>query len=108
MVSHGRLERRFSLADIMRMGLLIETGTHPMLALTTSAGVARAILVVFGAHEFVVEREHTGLSLDDLRFEGPVGPGSRTVTASSDRGRGNRNRFVDSPARSAQAAAIHQ
>jgi predicted MFS family arabinose efflux permease len=51
--SYGRLERRFSLADIMRVGLLIETGTHLVLALTTSAGVALAILVVFGAHAFV-------------------------------------------------------
>jgi MFS family permease len=33
--AYGRLERRFSLADIMRVGLLIETGTH---------------LVLFGAH----------------------------------------------------------
>ena len=52
-VSYGRLERRFSLADIMRVGLLIETGTHLVLALTTSAAVALATLVVFGAHEFV-------------------------------------------------------
>ena len=52
-VSYGRLERRFSLANIMRVGLLIETGTHLVLALTTSAGVALATLVVFGAHEFV-------------------------------------------------------
>ena len=33
-VSYGRLERRFSLADLMRVGLLIETGTHVVLALT--------------------------------------------------------------------------
>jgi MFS family permease len=52
-VSYGRLERRFSLADIMRVGLLIETGTHLVLALTTSAAVALATFVVFGAHEFV-------------------------------------------------------
>ena len=51
--SYGRLERRFSLADIMRVGLLIETGTHLVLALTTSAAVALAMLVVFGAHAFV-------------------------------------------------------
>jgi MFS family permease len=49
-VSYGRLERRFSLADIMRVGLLIETGTHLVLALTTSAAVALGTLVVFGAH----------------------------------------------------------
>ncbi len=52
-VSYGRLERRFSLGDIMRVGLLIETGTHLVLALTTSAAVALVTLVVFGAHEFV-------------------------------------------------------
>ena len=52
-VSYGRLERRFSLADLMRIGLLIETGTHLVLALTTSAGVALATFVVFGVHEFV-------------------------------------------------------
>src|SRR6185436_1549442 len=51
--SYGRLERRFSLADIMRVGLLIETLTHLVLALTTSAGVALAMLVVFGTHAFV-------------------------------------------------------
>jgi MFS family permease len=51
--SYGRLERRFSLADIMRVGLLIETATHLILALTTSAAVALATLVVFGAHAFV-------------------------------------------------------
>jgi len=33
-VSYDRLERRFSLGDIMRVGLLIETSTHLWLALT--------------------------------------------------------------------------
>jgi len=51
--SYGRLERRFSLGDIMRVGLLIETATHLVLALTTSAVVALATLVIFGAHAFV-------------------------------------------------------
>ncbi|MGH2512312.1 MAG: MFS transporter [Candidatus Limnocylindrales bacterium] len=50
---YGRLERRFSLADIMRVGLLIETATHLVLALTTSAAIALAMLVVFGTHAFV-------------------------------------------------------
>jgi predicted MFS family arabinose efflux permease len=50
---YGRLERRFSLADIMRVGLVIETCTHLVLALTTSPGIAFAMLVVFGAHAFV-------------------------------------------------------
>lgn len=53
LISYGRLERRFSLADIMRVGLLIETGTHLVLALTTSPAIALGTLVVFGAHAFV-------------------------------------------------------
>jgi MFS family permease len=53
MVSYGRLERRFSLGDIMRAGLLIETATHLSLAVTTAPAVAMVTLVVFGAHEFV-------------------------------------------------------
>ena len=52
-VSYGRLERRFALADLMRVGLVIETLTHLVLAVTTSAQVALATLVVFGAHAFV-------------------------------------------------------
>jgi MFS family permease len=51
--SYGRLERRFSLGDIMRVGLLIETATHLVLALTTSVAVALVTFVVFGAHAFV-------------------------------------------------------
>jgi MFS family permease len=52
-LSYGTLERRFGLADMMRAGLLIETGTHLALALTTSQPVALATMVVFGAHTFV-------------------------------------------------------
>ncbi len=52
-VSYGALERRFSLADIMRVGLLIETVTHLSLALTTSPVWALGTLVIFGAHAFV-------------------------------------------------------
>jgi predicted MFS family arabinose efflux permease len=52
-VSYGWLERRFSLATLLRAGLLIETGTHLSLALTRSPAVALATLVVFGAHAFV-------------------------------------------------------
>jgi MFS family permease len=51
--SYGRLTRRFSLGDIMRMGLLIETATHLSLAVTTSPVIALVTMVVFGAHEFV-------------------------------------------------------
>jgi MFS family permease len=52
-VSYGWLERRFSLADIMRVGLTIETFTHLSLVLTTSPAWAFGTLVVFGAHAFV-------------------------------------------------------
>ncbi len=51
--SYGWLERHFSLADIMRVGLIIETVTHLSLALTTSPVVALGTMVVFGAHAFV-------------------------------------------------------
>jgi predicted MFS family arabinose efflux permease len=53
MVSYGRLERRFSLGDLMRAGLLIETATHLSLAVTTSPAIALAPMAVFGAHAFV-------------------------------------------------------
>jgi predicted MFS family arabinose efflux permease len=50
---YGRLERRLSLAAIMRIGLVIETLTHLTLALTTTAAVAMAVFFVFGAHAAV-------------------------------------------------------
>lgn len=51
--SYGWLTRRFSLADLMRIGLVIETLTHLALALTTKAWVAMTIFFVFGVHAFV-------------------------------------------------------
>jgi MFS family permease len=51
--SYGSLERRFRLADIMRVGLVIETLTHLVLAVTTSAVVALLTMGIFGAHAFV-------------------------------------------------------
>ena len=51
--AYGRLERRFSLAGIMRVGLVIETVTHLTLALTQSPPVALLTMTVFGAHAFV-------------------------------------------------------
>jgi Na+/melibiose symporter-like transporter len=47
------LERRASLASIMRVGLVIETLTHLGLAVTTNGWVAMGIMFVFGAHAFV-------------------------------------------------------
>ncbi|HEY8581998.1 MAG TPA: MFS transporter, partial [Capillimicrobium sp.] len=52
-VGYDWLERRVRLASIMRVGLAIETVTHLGLAVTETAWVAMAILVVFGAHAFV-------------------------------------------------------
>jgi MFS family permease len=51
--SYDWLERHASLANIMRVGLLIETFTHLGLAVTTTGWVAMAIMFVFGAHAFV-------------------------------------------------------
>jgi predicted MFS family arabinose efflux permease len=51
--SYGWLERHFSLATIMRTGLILETLTHLALALTRSPVLALAVFFVFGAHAFV-------------------------------------------------------
>ena len=48
---YGWLERTLGLANIMRLGLIIETVTHLTLALTSTAAVAIGIFVVFGMHE---------------------------------------------------------
>jgi MFS family permease len=50
---YGRLERRFALGDIMRVGLLIETATHLVFALTTVPAIALVTMVLFGAHGFI-------------------------------------------------------
>jgi MFS family permease len=52
-LAYGWITRRVTLANIMRIGLIIETLTHLGLALTTSPAVAGAIFFVFGAHAFV-------------------------------------------------------
>ena len=51
--SYGWITRRVSLGDIMRAGLIVETLTHLVLALTTSAWVAVPVFLVFGAHAFI-------------------------------------------------------
>jgi hypothetical protein len=51
--SYDWLARHASLADIMRVGLIVETFTHLGLALTTVGWVAAVILFVFGAHAFI-------------------------------------------------------
>jgi len=52
-MGYGRITAHISLADLMRIGLVIETFTHLGLALTTSPLVAMPIFFVFGAHAFV-------------------------------------------------------
>lgn len=47
------LEKRFSYAWLLRVGLLIETSTHAALALTTHVAVAAAVMTLFGAHAVV-------------------------------------------------------
>jgi MFS family permease len=52
-VAYPTLERRFSLATLMRGGLLLETVTHLILATTTSAIVVAATMLLFGVHTTV-------------------------------------------------------
>ncbi|MCW2573161.1 MAG: major facilitator superfamily 1 [Frankiales bacterium] len=51
--AYGWITRHVSLANLMRIGLIIETLTHLALAVTTNAVVALGIFTVFGAHAFV-------------------------------------------------------
>lgn len=50
---YGWLTARVSLANLMRVGLIVETLTHLALALTRTPWVAMVIFFVFGAHAFV-------------------------------------------------------
>lgn len=45
------ITERVSLANVMRVGLVIETGTHLALATTTLPAVAMPVLFLFGMHE---------------------------------------------------------
>jgi predicted MFS family arabinose efflux permease len=52
-VCYVQLTRLFSLGNIMRIGLIIETLTHLVLASTSSPYVAMPVFFVFGAHAFI-------------------------------------------------------
>jgi MFS family permease len=52
-VAYPALERRFSLATLMRAGLLLETMTHLIFAVTTLPIVAAATMLLFGVHETI-------------------------------------------------------
>jgi predicted MFS family arabinose efflux permease len=49
-IVYARIEARWSLAGIMRTGLIIETFTHLALAVTRSQVAAMVVFVAFGAH----------------------------------------------------------
>jgi MFS family permease len=52
-LGYDALTRRFSLGNLMRAGLIIETLTHLLLALTRVPAIALVVFFVFGAHAFV-------------------------------------------------------
>jgi MFS family permease len=51
--AYGAIERRVHLGVVMRVGLVIETLTHLVLAVTTTPAVALVVFLVFGAHAFI-------------------------------------------------------
>ncbi|MFW2380443.1 MAG: MFS transporter [Acidimicrobiales bacterium] len=50
-VLYRRTEARFGMVRIMRAGLMMEATTHLVLAVSTSAAVVFATLILFGVHE---------------------------------------------------------
>jgi predicted MFS family arabinose efflux permease len=73
--SYGLIERHVSLADIMRVGLIIETLTHLILAVTTVPAIAMAVFFVFGAHAAVWGTTATSIRHRAVptEFQGRVG-----------------------------------
>jgi MFS family permease len=51
--AYGWLEEHVGLANLMRIGLVLETLTHLALALTTTAWIALVVMFFFGAHASV-------------------------------------------------------
>lgn len=51
--SYGWITRRISLGGLMRVGLVVETLTHLVLAVTTSPYVALPVFFLFGAHAVI-------------------------------------------------------
>jgi MFS family permease len=50
---YGRVIRRISLSNLMRIGLIYETLTHLALAVNTVPGIAIGIFFLFGVHEMI-------------------------------------------------------
>ncbi|MBI5090483.1 MAG: MFS transporter, partial [Actinobacteria bacterium] len=73
--AYGRIERRVSLADVMRVGLIIETLTHLSLALTRAPAVAMIVMFVFGMHTAVWGTTSTAIRQRAvaIEFQGRVG-----------------------------------
>jgi len=74
-LSYGWITRHVSLGGIMRVGLVVETVTHLVLAVTTTPAVAFATFLVFGAHAFVWSATSTAVRqrLVPLDLQGRVG-----------------------------------
>jgi predicted MFS family arabinose efflux permease len=72
---YGWIERRISLADIMRVGLIVETVTHLVLAWTTTPAVALVTFFVFGAHAAIWGTTSSSIRQRavPLEFQGRVG-----------------------------------
>ncbi|MCI0581756.1 MAG: MFS transporter, partial [Chloroflexi bacterium] len=52
-ILYPTLERRFSLATLMKTGFILETSTHLVLATTTLPFVAGGMMLIYGVHEIV-------------------------------------------------------
>jgi predicted MFS family arabinose efflux permease len=73
--AYGRIERRVSLAHVMRVGLVIETLTHLILAITTVPAVAVTAFFAFGVHAAVWGTTSTSIRQRAVptEFQGRVG-----------------------------------
>ncbi len=73
--SYTAIERRISLANIMRGGLIIETLTHLSLAVTRTPAVALVVFLIFGIHTSVWATTSTAVRQRAVpnEFQGRVG-----------------------------------
>lgn len=74
-MAYSRIEARWSLADIMRAGLVVETLTHLALAVTTSQVAAMLVFTVFGVHTSIWATTSTSVRQRAVptEFQGRVG-----------------------------------
>lgn len=95
--AYGWITRRISLADVMRIGLVVETLTHLALALTTSPGIALGIFFVFGAHAFIWGT--TSVTVRQRAVPGVLSPARRSAGWSRSSGAWSRLSGSPSPGR---------